>query len=69
MTSSSDEVAHLEAQLQKVKAAEKAAAEAKRITEEKVVVEAKRVAEEKAAMKRVEEQRQAEVDGRGEGVG
>ena len=41
MTSSSDEVAQLEARLQKVKAVEKAAAEAKRITEEKVAAEAK----------------------------
>ena len=46
MTSSSDQVAQLEAQLQKVKAkkaackaVEKVAAEAKRITEEKAVAE------------------------------
>ena len=69
--SSSDEVAQLEAQLQKVKAekaackaTEKAAVEAKRIPEEKAAAEVKRVAEEKAAMKRVEEQRQAELEER-----
>ena len=73
MMSSSDEVAQLEAWLQKVKAdkaackaTEKAAAEAKRIAEEKVAAEVKRIAEEKAAVeaKRVEERRQAELEER-----
>ena len=64
MTSSDDEVARLEAQLQKVKAekaarkaTEKAAAEAKRIAEEKVAAEAKRVEERRRA--ELEEQRRA----------
>ena len=76
--SSDDEVAKLEAQLQKAKAKraaqkaaeeqqiakEKAAAEAKRIAEEKVATEAKRIAEEKAAAaaRQVEEWRRAELE-------
>ena len=64
MTYSDDEVAQLEARLQKVKAekaarkaVEKAAAEAKRIAEEKAAAEAKR-AEERRRVE-LEEQRQA----------
>ena len=73
MMSSSDKVAQLEAQLQKVKAekaackgAEKGVVEAKRITEEKAAAEVKQIAEEKVAAeaKHVEEWRQVELEER-----